>query len=346
MSRSVSATALWLGAAYPVALLLLSVQQVLAPQRNGLLAIGQILAPHLFLAALLLAPLALARSDAAARRGGPRRPLRMALAAVLVVGLVRFLPGTISLPPQETPGAVRVSVSSWNRQALGGPSAQEVVALLRASTSSVFALQELRPEDATLIAADEVLVARFPHRVLRPHQGTYGMGLLSAHPILEEGWRNVPHTVWARLDLGAGRDVLVVNAHPLPASITTLDSLPLPVGYDASGRDAAIDRLRGELVDRRLANGDTVLLAGDFNVTVREPAFTDLAAGLVDVQAAVGLGPGSTWRPDRLEGLPFGLLRIDHLLAGPGITPLHLSIDCTPRGSDHCIVHAVLEMGL
>lgn len=344
--RRATAAVAWLAAAYPIALLALSLQQVLAPQRNGLLAIGQIVAPHLFLAALLLAPLTLWRGGQL--RGRSRTLSRVALVAVILVGLARFVPGTVSLPPLETPDATRLSVTSWNRQALDGPSAQEVVAVLRGSQAAVIAIQELRPEDAALIMADPTLAERYPHRVLRPHEGTYGMGLLSVYPILEEGWRNVPHTVWARLDTGVGADrgLTVINAHPLPGDIETLSPLPLPIGYDVTTRDAAIGRLRAELVDPLLERGERVLLVGDFNVAVREPAYAELAAGLTDVQAAVGLGPGSTWRPDPLEWLPLGMLRIDHLLAGPGLRPLRIATDCTPVSSDHCIVNAVLEQGL
>jgi hypothetical protein len=59
---------------------------------------------------------------------------------------------------------------------------------------------------------------------------------------------------------------------------------------------------------------------------------------LWDAHRDVGQGPGSTWRPSRLEFLPFGILRIDHLLGGPRTRPLSVGEDCTPRGSDHCIL--------
>ena len=336
------AVALWLAAAYPVPLLVLTLQQVLAPQRNGLLAIGQIAAPHLYLSALLLLPLALIGRSS--RLGRPRRVLRLALGVLLVVGLARFLPGMVSLPPPEAAGATGISITSWNRQALDGPDADDVIAVLRASGSDIVAIQELRHDDAALIDADPLLASRYPYRVLRPHGGTFGLGLLSAHRILGEGWRDMPHTVWARLDLGGGRETVVVNAHPLPGTIRTLDGLPVPVpvDYEVSERDLAIGRLRAELVDPLLADGEAVVLVGDFNTTVREPAFAELSAGLADVHASVGLGPGSTWRPDRLEWLPFGVLRIDHMFAGPGIRPQRISTDCTPRGSDHCIVYSVL----
>jgi exonuclease III len=45
-----------------------------------------------------------------------------------------------------------------------------------------------------------------------------------------------------------------------------------------------------------------------------------------------------------MANLPFGLLRIDYLLSTPDLRPLHASADCTPRGSDHCIVRAEFEL--
>jgi exonuclease III len=38
------------------------------------------------------------------------------------------------------------------------------------------------------------------------------------------------------------------------------------------------------------------------------------------------------------------VLRIDYLLASPELRPLNVSSDCTPRGSDHCLVNALLEL--
>jgi exonuclease III len=38
------------------------------------------------------------------------------------------------------------------------------------------------------------------------------------------------------------------------------------------------------------------------------------------------------------------LLRIDYLLASPAVTPLSMTTDCTPRGSDHCLVRGRFEI--
>ena len=97
-------------------------------------------------------------------------------------------------------------------------------------------------------------------------------------------------------------------------------------------------------IDPILAAGAPLLLIGDFNVVDREVGYGDLAAGLIDAQRAVGLGPGLTWRPRSFEWLPFGLLRIDAVFSANGVEPLDIGPDCTPRGSDHCILHATLEL--
>ena len=99
-----------------------------------------------------------------------------------------------------------------------------------------------------------------------------------------------------------------------------------------------------ETIDPILASGVPLALVGDFNVVDREVGYGDLAAGLIDAQHAVGLGPGLTWRPPDIEWLPFGLLRIDHVFSANGLVPLDIAPDCTPRGSDHCIVRATLEL--
>src|SRR5918999_254548 len=93
--RRGSRTAL-VASAYPAALLLLSALHVVAPQRHGVLALTQILAPHLFVGlipvlSLLLWPPA---------RWGPL-PL-LSLSAALVAA-VRFGPGLVSWPASETP---------------------------------------------------------------------------------------------------------------------------------------------------------------------------------------------------------------------------------------------------
>ncbi|MBA2571072.1 MAG: hypothetical protein H0V04_07835, partial [Chloroflexi bacterium] len=89
---------------YLTALVALSVVHVLAPQGEGPLALTQILAPHLFLVGLIVVALAVLLG----RSSGADRVLRVALVTTAVVGLARFGPGLVSLPPPEPPPGASV----------------------------------------------------------------------------------------------------------------------------------------------------------------------------------------------------------------------------------------------
>ena len=91
-------------------------------------------------------------------------------------------------------------------------------------------------------------------------------------------------------------------------------------------------------IDEDLASHRTVIVLGDINTTEREPAYDEVSAGLTDARIA-GTWPGLTWRPGVLNGLPFGLLRIDYVLSS--LAPIDYSVRCTTL-SDHCLVSASL----
>jgi hypothetical protein len=80
----------------------------------------------------------------------------------------------------------------------------------------------------------------------------------------------------------------------------------------------------------------------------RDGIFSDLrqAGGrLTDAHRAVGVGLGSSWRPAFLmQRCPRGLIRIGYQLSSPGLRPLRITTDCTPRGSDHCLLAAVFDL--
>ncbi len=70
---------------------------------------------------------------------------------------------------------------------------------------------------------------------------------------------------------------------------------------------------------------------------------TGWSDGLRDVHAQVGFGTGWTWRPIRLEFLGLGVLRIDHVIVSPDITPIAIDERC-PAVGDHCLVQAELRL--
>ncbi len=248
---------------YPLGLVAISVIHAILPARSGPLAISQILAPHLFLVALLLVPLATLPGT---------RILRMALLAAVTVFAIRFGSGAISLPVAPAEGGRRDVVATWNLLADGRDDSRTMGAL-RALDASLVGLQELSERMAGAIEADVALIARYPYRVMAPRPGVRGMGLLSAYPVLASGQLADPPLLWATLDLGVGRRLTVVDAHPLPARMRGLVAVPLD--FDPTARDAAIGRIR-EVVDPFLSSGEPLLLLGDFNVTDRERAYAEL----------------------------------------------------------------------
>jgi len=208
----------------------------------------------------------------------------------------------------------------------------------------------LQEADSKKIAADDLATA-YPYRLVEPDGAPPGMVLLSAFPIVAHGeldgkrelW-DIPRLMWARLDLGQGRAVTVVGAHPMSA-YTVGEGCSLPVCYSPAWRDRQIESMRDDFISPMVESGDRLIVAGDFNITEREPAYADLSRGLTDSWKAVGVGFGTTWRPGFMMGQQLGLLRIDYLFAGPGVRALSMFVDCSPHGSDHCRVLGRFAVG-
>lgn len=316
--------------AYPLALLGLTALHRATPQRDGVLALTQVFAPYLFLAALALVPLAFLRGAAA---------LRVLLAACCVAGGVQFTPRLAAPTPAAPADAPRVTAMSWNMFIANGQH-DAARQLLLSRPAEIVALQEV---DEGWLANDPAIARVYPHRSPPFVGGAREVAILSVYPIVEyhpfeirDGGRASVAGLWVRLKVGRGRTLAVATAHPSPPA-TSDAPCDRPLCYAPYQRDAQLRQIRAA-VEPLLGSGEPLLLMGDFNVTEREPAYRDLTAGLQDAQAQVGRGLGLTWRPYALMGREWPVLRIDYLLSGPTVTPLQTSVDCRPRGSDHCAI--------
>lgn len=316
-------------ALYPATLVALTLAALLAPQRAGLLALTQVFAHFLFLPALLLLPIALAPGMVL---------LRLTLATAAAAFLLVYPPAFGAPAPSPAADTPELGVLSWNLY-VGGVTPGALREALAEHQPDVVLLQEA---DWEALAADGELLAAYPYRRLRPEETAPSLAILSRYPIIDSGvpelpgdvW-DMPRLVWARLDLG-GQAVTVVNAHPMPPR-TFGATCPLLRCYNTGPRDAQITGIRAYVDELQRRYGDPLILAGDMNVSERERAYDDLAAGLSDAHRAAGLGFGASWRPGQLN-LPLGLIRIDYLFASPGAVPLTFTTDCARRGSDHCLV--------
>ena len=161
---------------------------------------------------------------------------------------------------------------------------------------------------------------------------------MSSYPILEQYSSFEPPFMRAVVGGDVG-PIVVYVIHPLPASIRTIAGFPISMSTDK--RDAALATIRGR-IDQDLGGGMPVLVMGDLNTTEREPAYAQFSAGFVDAHA-VSRGLGHTWRPEWLEFLPFGLLRIDYVFVSSPLEATETRIDCS-TGSDHCALEVWLAV--
>lgn len=297
---------------------------VFVPQRSGPIALSEVFEPYIVLSALIAALFAVrARSTAG----------RVAIAIFFVAVLGRYAPGWISLPTSVA--GERLTVIAWNLER-GPDGAQRALEGLLGRDADLVGLEELQREAADALAGDPTLLTRLPYRVLAPDDSVLGMGLLSAYPIVEQQISTDPPFIRALVDPPESDPVAVFVVHPLPARFVTLARLP--IALDTAGRDAAIASIRS-LIDLDLAAGRSVVVLGDLNTTEREPAYAEFTSGLRDAHLDAGFGPGFSWRPPALRSLPFGLLRIDYILATPDLVARASSVDCQ-LPSDHCRLEA------
>lgn len=316
---------------YPVALLALTAVMLVAPQRTGLLALAQVFAPFLFLPLLLLVPFALARQATGLRV--------LMLLSVLVFG-ARHVPLPAFGAAGEPPAGPRISVLSWN-VFIGNRRYDDFREVLLQRPADVVVLQE---SGWDVLGDDAEVAGIYPYRLTDADDVPPGMALLSVYPVLAHGTLDgerslfdIPRLLWARLDLGEGRSVTVVSAHPI-SPYKTGRQCAMFVCFDPEWRDEQIDALRSRYIGPMLTSGEPFILAGDFNVTDREPAYADLSDGLRDTFREAGDGVGTTWRPFLLMEQRLALLRIDYQFSSPNVVPVDAKADCTPRGSDHCVV--------
>jgi endonuclease/exonuclease/phosphatase (EEP) superfamily protein YafD len=256
--------------------------------------------------------------------------MRWSLLACAAVFCLRFGPSLVSLPVPLAPDAATVRVLSWN--VLYKNHDQMESALLSAS-ADVVALQECVRPHHSIIQNSAALRERYPYQFLAPRQRGHNTCMLSVYPILAQGSSTGPSLQWTRLDLGGERTLLLVNTHLNSGDFSATGYLPTQ--YDPSRRDRQIVRLRA-VIDPLLLGNEPLLLVGDFNTTEGEVAYNEIARGLTDAHREVGWGTGHSWRLK--PSWPFGLIRIDYQWGSSRVTPVRLNTDCTPRGSDHCML--------
>jgi endonuclease/exonuclease/phosphatase (EEP) superfamily protein YafD len=322
-------------AALAAAAALAVLAQAVVRAQTGPLPLAGVFELHLLVAATVLALLALPGALGAGRR---QAWTRLLVVAVVVLSVVRA--GGELWSPEAPPageGAPTLTVLSWNLE-LESRSPADAATGVAATDVDLVALQELTPAFAEAIEADATLRARYPYRILEPRPGPAGLGLLAKRPLIVRGTGD-EDVLRAGLLLDDGRILELLDVHPNRPAYRLWG--PVPVSLDTRARDEDVARIAA-IVDA-LDEPAAALVIGDLNGTSSEPGLAILEEHLVDAHAAVGMGPGFTWRPDQLEGLDIGVLRIDHVMTGAWMVPETTSVDCSGTG-DHCRLLVTLRL--
>lgn len=302
--------------------------QTLVPQRAGVLPLVSIFAPYLFIPLVILVPFLFWRFTTV---------LRIVFVSGIVLLCLWFPPRPGAGNAQESASGQKITALTWNyrgRNKRDGYLRQ----IINETNPDIIALQEA---DWTGIDVATDLLQAYPYHLYRPNDVPPGEAVLSKYPIVDHGsvqaangsravW-DIPRVLWVRLDLGHGRTMMVVNAHPI-SSVNTVYGCT----YCPQRRDNQVLALH-QFLQPLLAHGEHLLLLGDMNLTDREPSYHDLSSGLTDSQLQVGGGYGQSWGINYFNRV-WTFFRIDYMLVSPNVKPLKLDTNCVARGSQHCIL--------
>jgi endonuclease/exonuclease/phosphatase family metal-dependent hydrolase len=218
--------ALWLGLLLFPSLLLFYYYSLIAP----LLPFGRALLAPLAGAGVGLCAVAASRRGAPGSfRAAPYRPALALGALLLLAAAAVVLAGRPASAPPPAAG-YPVRVMSYNIRAAYGPDGRQdveaVAATIATSGAGVVGLQELSrgwfvngSSDLLALLAQRL---EMPYMVMGPAMDPVaGNAILSRYPILESGYELLPlagalvprGAVWARLDLGGGETLLIINTH-------------------------------------------------------------------------------------------------------------------------------------
>lgn len=274
------------------------------------------------------------------------RRLRVATVLALVAFLGLF--GHQLIPPAVAhTGGTPLRVVTFNtHDSLDQAQLDDILAAIRAERADVVAFQELSVPAATAI--EQNLLHDYPYQVLEPSATTFtGMGLISRYALeVQRPTKQIPgQLVTVHM---ANTNVSLINV-----SLTSpeIKRRRLPAvgwvqglgGYQIKKRSREIDRLLSVIDQIR----GPLVIAGDFNLSDREPDYAQFAARLHDTYRETNSGFGHTF-PNNLRlvmlPIPFPLIRIDYIWSTGGIVPAAARVACG-SGSDHCMVIAELQVG-
>jgi endonuclease/exonuclease/phosphatase (EEP) superfamily protein YafD len=231
-------------------------------------------------------------------------------ATFALVNLVVISQVTLAAPSSD-PAGPRLRVLVVNLQ-YGNAEHAKVGRLVRAVDPDLVALTELTP--AWSEGLDEAL-APFPHRVLAPEEGAYGVGLYSRLPLSGARIEHVPSD-----GPPSATGVVLVHGRALDVVVTHVHT-PFAGTIHARQLEA--------LAERRARLGDRLAICGDFNAVPWSEPVRELSEQ-ADLGSVHGrFGSDGSWPSSSPLRLP-----IDNCLVSDGVAVVDASVG-PDIGSDH-----------
>ena len=251
----------------------------------------------------------------------------LAVAAVAVpTGLPEY--AAASETPLGARSSTQLRILSWNLYHANADAAA-IDMVVGDANADVVVLQEVSPTNTDALKRSAAL-SGYRHTFSTPAASAFGSGIWSRLPLEGAQEFDVGGLPMSRATLmtGAG-PVRLVNVHAL-SPVTD------------QGRNVWPRQLRA-LAELARSPGPPVLMAGDFNATWGHRPFRRLLdVGLEDAAAARGARWEATWPVDRRWVPP--VLRIDHVLSGPGLAATSYRTG-DAGGSDHrsIVVNLIIQ---
>ena len=293
-------------------LAILAILRVVAWDALSPLAIANALTPVVYLPAWLIAVVGALG----------RRPILAA--AALVVGIAQLAFMTPELTATQPLPAWTVHAPTFTlldaNVFFENPSMSGYVQQIRQVRPDIVTLEECTPNDFSQLQAGGAL-AGLPYQFEVYGTDPFIFCIASRYPLSAthvERLGEHPFAVETVVALPSGPQTLWV-VHTIA---------PLPISFNSwKGQLAQVDRLvRARGINR-------LLVVGDFNATWNNKGFRQiLSTGLVDAAAARGQALTMTWS-QTMSPIP-PLVRMDHVLTGPGVAVTRLATEHGP-GSDH-----------
>lgn len=241
-------------------------------------------------------------------------------AVVVFAGLASQVPLYVRNAPDTTAADAPIRLLQANIR-LGEADPDALVELVRSRSVNVLTVEELTDAAVTRLR-DAGLEELLPVTFLSPKEsGGGGTGIYSrfamrdSEPLGRFSMANLVTT----LDLGEGHSVTLAAVHPMPP-------YPSPAWMWA----AEMEKL-GALLHERAADGNPMIVSGDFNSTYSHSRYRDiLTDGFVDAGEQAGAGLVPTYPADRWYP---AVIAIDHIVLRDAVVGDYERVDLP--GSDH-----------